>query len=63
MEKNDPKIQIATFYNEDDSNKFLATLLPEQIIDIKVFFESQKKCLSYTVVFQVESYSKYQKRK
>ncbi len=50
------KIQIATFYNENDSNKFLATLLPAQVIDIKVFYEESRRCLSYTVVFRVDSY-------
>ncbi len=50
------KIQIATFYNENDSNKFLTTLLPSQVIDIKVFYEQAKRCLSYTIVFKVDSY-------
>ncbi len=50
------KIQIATFYNENDSNKFLASLFPEQVVDIKVFYEETKKCLSYTVVFEVGNY-------
>ncbi len=54
--ENSTKIQIATFYNENDSNKFLATLLPAQVIDIKVFYENAKKCLTYTVVFKVDTY-------
>ncbi len=54
--ENSTKIQIATFYNENDSNKFLTTLLPAQVIDIKVFYEASRKCLSYTIVFKVDSY-------
>ncbi len=50
------KIQIATFFTENDSNKFLSTLLPAQVIDIKICYDPSKKCLSYTIVFKLASH-------
>lgn len=62
MENCSEKIQIATFFNEIDSNKFLSTLLPSQVIDVKVAFntaESAAMCIAYTIVFKVDSQAQY----
>lgn len=62
VENCNEKIQIETFFNEVDANKFLSTLLPSQVIDVKVAFNSHESvymCLSYTIVFKVDSQEQY----
>ncbi|CEM60770.1 hypothetical protein [Treponema phagedenis] len=45
------KVQIATYRDENDANKFLATLEPADLLDIKV--TNTRGILCFTIIYKV----------